>query len=513
MDACIASINQGTLNSRCVIFDRGGIPLALSKKEHRQIYLLPDRVEQRPLEIWKRVQEVIQGALSQPDLQRYKIAAVGVTNQRETTIIWDKRTGEPYYNAIVWQDMRTRDICNRLIEDGCQNYFRSHTGLPLATYFSGPKIKWILENIPGVRTDAQQGFALFGNVDTWLIWWLTGGPKGGAHVSDVTNASRTLLMDLSSLDWDDEILRILSIPRQMLPRIVPSSDSQPWGLTSKDGPFGQMIPVCGDLGDQQAALVGQACYQPGDAKTSYGTGSFTLLNTGTSKIWSKNGLLTTVAFKMGNAPVVYALEGSNAIAGALLEWLRDNLGIIHKTSEIEDLAKMVHDNGGVYFVPAFYGLLSPHWRSDARGIVVGLSRYVNKGHLARAALEAIAYQVREVLEAMQEDYAIEPGKLKVDGPLTNNNLLMSLQADVMGVPIICPKVTETTSAGAAFAAGLAVGFWGGFQDLQNTWQVGRSWSPHWDAETRNRMYSGWLQAVKGTLSMSTSQAWSNSDLA
>jgi glycerol kinase len=500
-DACIASINQGTLSSRCVIFNHSGIPIALSKKEHRQIYLLPDRVEQQPLEIWKRVQEVIRGALNQLHGTCGQVAAVGVTNQRETTIIWDKRTGEPYCNAIVWQDTRTDKICRRLIGDGCQEYFRIHTGLPVSTYFSGPKIKWILDNINGVRTAAQEGFALFGNVDTWLIWWLTGGPGGGAHVTDVTNASRTQLMDLSTLDWDDKILRMLAIPRQILPRIVPSSDPTPWGMTTKDGPFGRAIPVCGDLGDQQAALVGQACYYPGDVKTSYGTGSFILLNTGTSRMLSECGLLTTLAYKIGSNPAVYALEGSIAIAGALIQWLRDNLGIIHKASEIEDLAKTVRDNGGVYFVPAFSGLLAPHWRSDARGIIVGLSRYVNKGHLARAALESIAYQVREVLEAMKIDYAVEMDKVKVNGPLVNNDLLMSLQADILGVNILRPKLTEIASAGAAFMAGLAVGFWDSFQDLENTWQVGRSWAPQWDAETRSRMYSGWIKTVEGILAI------------
>jgi glycerol kinase len=502
MNACIASINQGTLSSRCVIFDHDGVPLAISRKEHRQIYLLPDRVEHQPLEIWKRIQEVIHGALGQAHLKNRKIAALGVTNQRETTVIWDRRTGEPFCNAIVWQDNRTQKICQQMIREGCQGYFRSRTGLPLSPYFSGPKIKWVLDNVPGVREAALQGFASFGNVDSWLIWWLTGGPKGGIHVTDVTNASRTLLMDLATLDWDDEILRMFAIPHQMLPRIVSSSDSTPWGETQRDGPFGQAIPVCGDLGDQQAALVGQACFEAGDVKTSYGTGSFMLLNTGPSRVLSGSGLLTTLAYRIGNDPAVYAVEGAIAIAGALVQWLRDNLGIIHKSSEIESLAETVHDNGGVFFVPAFTGLLAPYWRSDARGVIVGLSRYINKGHLARAALEAIAYQVREVMEAMRKDYAIELDQLKVDGPLVNNSLLMNIQADVLGVPIMRPKVTDTASAGAAYAAGLAVGFWDNPRDLQEAWQAGRTWLPHWDAGTRERMYSGWLKAVRGTLAAS-----------
>jgi glycerol kinase len=489
------------MNSRCVLFDHAGNQLALSRKEHRQIYLLPNHVEQNPLEIWQRVQEVIHGALSQIDRQSHQIVAIGVTNQRETTVVWDKRTGEPYYNAIVWQDTRTQEICRNLNQDGVEEYIRNHTGLTLSTYFSGPKIKWILDNIAGVREAAQDGIALFGNVDSWLIWWLTGGPNGGAHVTDVTNASRTMLMDLATLEWDEEILNQLSIPPQMLPRIVPSSDSTPWGLTVREGPFGKAIPICGDLGDQQAALVGQACYQPGDAKTSYGTGSFMLFNSGTSLLRSSSGLLTTVAYKFGSSPVVYALEGSNAIAGALLEWLRDNLGIIHKASEIEELAKTVHDNGGVYFVPAFYGLLAPYWLPAAKGIIVGLSRNVNKGHLARAALESIAYLVREIFEALKKDCSFTIDKLKVDGPLVTNNILMSLQADILGVPLMRPKVTETASAGAAYAAGLAVGFWDNLDEIKGIWREGHSWLPHLDEQARFNMYQGWLKAVEGILAM------------
>lgn len=501
MTKYIASIDQGTRDSRCVIFDHAGMPLASSRKEHTQIYLLPDRVEQKPLEIWRRVQEVIHNAIGQPGLQDKDLIAIGITNQRETSIVWDKRTGEPYYNAIVWQDTRTQETCRRLISDGCGDYFSANTGLPLSTYFSGPKIKWILDNVAGVRKAAEQGHAVFGNVDTWLIWWLTGGPSGGTHVTDVTNASRTQLLNLKTLGWDEEILKLLTIPRQMLPRIVPSSDPETWGITRKDGPFGQEIPVCGDLGDQQAALFGQACYNPGEAKTTYGTGTFMLLNTGTSLFLSKNGLLTTVGYQLGKEPAVYALEGSIASAGALVEWLRDNLGIIHKSSEIQDLAETVHDNGGVYFVPAFSGLLAPYWRSDARGVIVGLSQHVNKGHLARAALEAITYQVREVLGAIKKDYDVDLEKLKVDGPLVGNNLLMSIQADVLGVPVVRPKISETACVGAAYAAGLAVGFWDSLKDLQNNWQEGRSWLPHWSAETRGRMYAGWLKAVEGTLSI------------
>jgi glycerol kinase len=494
----IASIDQGTTSTRCMIFNHKGDSLAISKEEHRQIYLQPGWVEHRPLEIWKRTQEVIRSALEQANLKQGDLAAVGVTNQRETTIVWNKRTGEPYYNAIVWQDTRTKEICDRLITANCTDYIRLSTGLPIATYFSGPKIKWILDNVDGVRRAAEEGNAIFGNVDSWLIWWLTGGPDGGAHVTDVTNASRTMLMNLDSLDWDDGILNILGIPRKMLPRITPSSDPDTWGLTSKNGPFGDEIPVCGDLGDQQAALVGQACYRPGEAKNTYGTGCFMLLNTGTSKIASKSGLLTTVAYKIGDEPATYALEGSIAVTGALVQWLRDNLGIIRKSAEIEELARTVENNGGIYFVPAFSGLYAPYWRSDARGVIVGMTRYINKGHLARAVLEATAYQTREVLEAMEKDSDVTLKGLKVDGGMVYNDLLMSFQADILGVAVVRPKISETTALGAAYAAGLAVGFWGSLEELRENWQINKSWQPHMSAENRQRLYSDWLKAVERT---------------
>jgi glycerol kinase len=495
----VASIDQGTTSTRCMIFDHGGMPVALSQEEHRQIYLRPGWVEHRPLEIWERTQDVVRAALAKARLAPGDLAGVGVTNQRETTLVWDRRTGEPYCNALVWQDTRTKEICDCLTADGGSNRFRGKTGLPISTYFSGPKIKWILDNVDGARAAADHGDAIFGNVDTWLIWWLTGGPAAGAHVTDVTNASRTMLMNLSSLDWDEEMLRTLDIPRQMLPRIVPSSDPRLWGTTAKDGVFGAAIPVCGDLGDQQAALLGQACYGPGEAKNTYGTGCFMLLNTGTSPVQSRSGLITTLAYKIGEEPPVYALEGSIAITGALVQWMRDNLGLIRKSSEIENLALEVEDNGGIYFVPAFSGLFAPRWRSDARGVIVGLTRFVNKGHLARAVLEATAYQTREVLEAMKKDSGIALETLKADGGMVTNNLLMQFQADILGVPVVRPAVAETTSLGAAYAAGLAVGFWGGLGELRGNWRADRAWEPEMDVETRDRLYAGWLKAVDRSL--------------
>ncbi len=493
-----AAVDQGTTSTRCMIFDHSGQVVSISQKEHEQLYPQPGWVEHDPMEIWERTQEVVREAVAQAGAQPGDIAAVGVTNQRETTIVWNKNTGEPYYNAIVWQDTRTKDICDELAADGGQDRFRPKVGLPLATYFSGPKIKWILDNVDGVREAAERGEAIFGNIDTWEIWWLTGGPDGGAHVTDVSNASRTMLMNLETLDWDDEILGILGIPRQMLPRIVPSSDPSVWGTTPKDGPFGDAIPVCGDLGDQQAALVGQTCYSVGEAKNTYGTGCFMLLNTGTEIVPSKSGLLTTVAYQIGSEPCVYALEGSIAITGALIQWLRDNLGIISTSAEVEDLAKTVEDNGGIYFVPAFSGLFAPYWRSDARGVIVGMTRYINKGHIARAALEATAYQTREVLDAMKKDSGVELKALKVDGGMVYNELLMQFQADILGVPVVRPKVAETTSLGAAYAAGLAVGFWDNLEDLRQNWQVDKTWEPQMDEETRERLYKGWLKAVERT---------------
>ncbi len=493
-----AAIDQGTTSTRCMIFDHSGKVISLAQKEHRQIYPQPGWVEHDPLEIWERTREVCREAVDKAGAQPGEIAAVGITNQRETTLVWDRRTGKPFYNAIVWQDTRTKPICDALAAEGGQDRFRARAGLPLATYFSGPKLQWILDNVPGVRAAAERGDALFGNIDTWIIWWLTGGPEDGAHVTDVSNASRTLLMNLRTLDWDAEILSLLGIPRAMLPRIVPSSDPSTWGSTQRDGPFGEAIPVCGDLGDQQAALVGQTCYNAGEAKNTYGTGCFMLLNTGTEIVPSKSGLLTTLAYQFGSQPAVYALEGSIAITGALVQWLRDNLGLISQSAEIEDLARSVDDNGGIYFVPAFSGLFAPYWRSDARGAILGLTRFINKGHIARAALEATAYQTREVLDAMQKDSGVTLTALKVDGGMVYNELLMQFQADILGVPVVRPRVSETTALGAAYAAGLAVGFWGNLDDLRTNWQVAKTWQPAMPTRQRNQLYRNWKKAVKRT---------------
>jgi len=419
----IAAIDQGTTSTRCMIFTHQGKIAGVAQKEHKQLFPQPGWVEHDPLEIWDNTQAVVRQAIGNQGISADQILAIGITNQRETALIWDKNTGEPFGNAIVWQDTRTKELCDRLAQDGGSNRFRDQTGLPLATYFSGPKIKWILENVKGARIAAEQGNALFGNIDTWLIWLLTGGPDGGSHVTDVTNASRTQLMNLETLDWDQEILEIMNIPLQVLPRIVPSSDPKTWGITTPTGPFKSSIPVSGDLGDQQAALVGQACFSPGEAKNTYGTGCFMLLNTGAEPVPSKSGLLTTVAYQFGEDRANYALEGSVAITGALVQWLRDNLGLIKESSEIEALANSVEDNGGVYFVPAFSGLFAPHWRSDARGVIAGLTGYANKGHIARAALEATAYQTKEVLEAMQVDSGVDLSQLKVDGGMVVNEML------------------------------------------------------------------------------------------
>jgi glycerol kinase len=499
MTTCIASIDQGTTSTRCMFFNRLGGVIAVAQKEHKQIFPQPGWVEHDPLEIWERTQEVIQSTLKQGAVTAEEIAAVGITNQRETTLVWNRGTGKPYGNAIVWQDTRTRDIVNELAREDGIDRFREVTGLPLATYFSGPKLRWMLENMDGVRQAAQSGEALFGNIDTWLIWWLTGGPEGGVHVTDVTNASRTLLMDLEQLAWDENILELLGIPTQMLPRIVPSSDPQPWGYTLPEGPFGGRVPVCGDLGDQQAALVGQACISPGDAKNTYGTGCFMLLNTGEERVPSASGLITTVGYRFGETPPIYALEGSIAITGALVQWLRDNLGLIESAPQVEALARSVEDNGGVYFVPAFSGLFAPHWRSDARGVIVGLTRFIHKGHLARAVLEATAYQTYEVLQAMVKDSGVELSTLKVDGGMVRNELLMQFQADMLQVPVVLPTIAETTSLGAAYAAGLAVGFWSDLEDLGKQWQMKKSWEPEMSIAERDTLVAGWLKAVDRTL--------------
>ncbi len=449
-----AAIDQGTTSTRFMIFDHGGKVVEVDQREHEQIYPKPGWVEHNPMEIWQRTEEVIAEALSKSKVNPSDIAAVGVTNQRETTVVWEKATGKPVYNAIVWQDTRTDTICNDLAKSGGQDRFRPKVGLPLATYFSGPKIKWILDNVPGIRAKAEKGEVLFGNIDTWVIWNVTGGPNGGVHVTDVSNASRTMLMNLETLDWDPDILKLMGIPRAMLPAVRPSSEVYGKATGALAG-----IPVSGDLGDQQAALFGQTCFSPGEAKNTYGTGCFMLLNTGTKPVPSTSGLLTTLGYKIGNQPAIYCLEGSIAITGALVQWLRDNLGLIQKSADIETLAGTVEDNGGIYFVPAFSGLFAPYWRNDARGAIVGMTRYVNKGHIARAALEATAFQTREVLDAMNKDSGVNLTALKVDGGMVYNELLMQFQADVLGVPVIRPTVAETTALGVAYAAGLAVGFW------------------------------------------------------
>ncbi|MEI8166566.1 MAG: glycerol kinase GlpK, partial [Chloroflexales bacterium] len=435
MATYVAAIDQGTTSTRCMIFDHAGSVICFDQREHEQIYPKPGWVEHNPDEIWERTQGVIRGALQKGHIDVKEIAAVGITNQRETAVVWNRKTGRPVYNAIVWQDTRTDQICNALAADGGQDRFRAKVGLPLATYFSGPKIRWILDNVAGAQAAAEAGELAFGNIDTFVTWWLTGGPDGGVHVTDVTNASRTMLMNLETLSWDDEILGLMGIPRQMLPTIVASS--QVYG-TAKGDLAG--IPVSGILGDQQAAMVGQTCYSPGEAKNTYGTGSFMLLNTGTKIVPSKSGLLTTLCYKFGDQPAVYALEGSIAITGALVQWLRDNLGMITSSAEVEALANLVEDNGGIYFVPAFSGLFAPYWRSDARGAIVGLTRYVTKGHIARAVLEATAYQTREVLDAMEQDSGVRLTALKVDGGMVYNNTLMQFQSDLLGVPVVRPQV-------------------------------------------------------------------------
>jgi glycerol kinase len=488
-----AALDQGTTSTRFMVFDHGGQVVEIDQREHEQIYPKPGWVEHDPMEIWQRSEEVIKEGLQKGGISPGDIAAVGVTNQRETTVVWEKNSGKPVYNAIVWQDTRTDKICNELSQDGGQDRFRPKTGLPIATYFSGPKIKWILDNVNGVRERAENGEVLFGNIDTWCIWNLTGGPDGGAHVTDVTNASRTMLMDLETQDWDDEILGILGIPRAMLPEVRPSSDVYGEAKGDLTG-----IPVAGDLGDQQAALFGQTCFSVGEAKNTYGTGCFLLLNTGTEAVPSKSGLITGVGYKIGDQPTVFMLEGSIAITGALVQWLRDNIGLISKSPEIEDLAKTVEDNGGVYFVPAFSGLFAPYWRNDARGVVAGLTRYVNKGHIARAALEATAWQSKEIVDAMNADSGVELTSLKVDGGMVYNELLMQFQSDVLGVPVIRPTVAETTSLGAAYAAGLAVGFWKEVEDLRQNWGKDKEWTPGMDSAEVDKEYGFWKKAVTRT---------------
>ncbi len=493
----VGAVDQGTTSTRFMIFDHDGNEVAKHQLEHDQILPRAGWVEHNPVEIWDRSRSVIQSALNAANLEPTDLAAMGITNQRETTVIWNRRTGRPYYNAIVWQDTRTDRIASALERDGHGDTIRRKAGLPPATYFSGGKIKWIFENVDGVREAAENGDAIFGNTDSWLLWNLTGGPDGGVHVTDVTNASRTMLMNLETLDWDDELLEIFGIPRRMLPEIKPSSYAEGYGRTAIAAFRG--IPLTADLGDQQAAMFGQVCFAPGEAKNTYGTGNFLLLNTGTELVRSDNGLLTTVCYQVGDADPVYALEGSIAVTGSAVQWLRDQLGIISGASEIESLARRVDDNGGVYFVPAFSGLFAPYWRSDARGAVVGLSRFNTNAHLARATLEAICYQSRAVAEAMTADSGVELDVLKVDGGVTANDLCMQLQADILGVPVSRPVVAETTALGAAYAAGLAVGFWNDTDELRANWNESTRWDPQWTDEQRGEGYAGWQKAVERTL--------------
>ncbi len=494
----VAAVDQGTTSTRFMIFDHGGNEVGKHQLEHKQILPQAGWVEHNPLEIWERTAAVVQTALNGAGLTAADLAAIGVTNQRETAVVWNPKTGRPYYNAIVWQDTRTDRIASALDRDERGGIIRRKAGLPPATYFSGGKVQWILENVDGVREAAERGEAVFGNTDTWVIWNLTGGVNGGVHVTDPTNASRTMLMNLETLDWDDELLSFFGIPRQMLPRIMPSSAPGGYGeVTGLAAVRG--VPLTGDLGDQQAATVGQVCFTPGEAKNTYGTGNFMLLNTGEEIVRSKNGLLTTVCYQFGGQKPIYALEGSIAVTGSAVQWLRDQLGIISGAAEVEALARQVDDNGGVYFVPAFSGLFAPYWRSDARGAIVGLSRFNTNAHLARATIEAICYQTRDVSEAMEQDSGVHLEVLKVDGGVTANDLAMQLQADILGVPVSRPVVAETTALGAAYAAGLATKFWSTTEELRANWNESKRWQPTWTEEQRESGYRGWKKAVDRTL--------------
>jgi glycerol kinase len=494
----VAAVDQGTTSTRFMIFDHAGAEVGRQQLEHRQLLPRAGWVEHDPLEIWGRTKSVIDAALNSCQLAPSDLAAMGITNQRETTVVWNQTTGRPYCNAIVWQDARTADIVGELEQDGRGAVIRHKAGLPPATYFSAGKIQWILRNVDGVRADAERGEALFGTVDSWLIWNLTGGPNGGVHVTDVTNASRTMLMNLQTLEWDDELLGFFDIPPSMLPEIRPSAEPETFGPLGYPASVAG-VPLTGILGDQQAAVVGQACFAPGEAKNTYGTGNFLLLNTGEHLVRSKHGLLTTVAYQLGSAAPVYALEGSIAVTGSAVQWLRDQLQLISDTAEIEALAREVDDNGGVYFVPAFSGLFAPYWRSNARGVIVGLSRFNTRAHLARATLEAICYQTRDVADAMVADAGLRLDVLRVDGGVTANELCMQLQADILGVPVSRPVVAETTALGAAYAAGLAAGFWSDTDELRANWREARRWTPRWDESTRARGYAAWQKAVQRTL--------------
>jgi glycerol kinase len=490
----IASLDQGTTSTRCILFDKNGNPISSSQKEHKQIFPQPGWVEHDPVEIWENSLDVIQSAVAKVNLVVSDLAGLGITNQRETTVAWSKSTGKALCNAIVWQDTRTDHICKKLAGNKGQDRFRDRVGLPLSTYFSGPKMVWILNEIPSARMMAEQGELLFGTIDSWIIWNLTGGIEGGIHITDVTNASRTMLMDLKTLDWDRDILADFEIPLSSLPKICSSSEIYGSATGDLEG-----LPIAGILGDQQAALFGQTCYNPGDAKNTYGTGCFLLMNSGEKPTSSQHGLLTTLAYKLGDEKAIYALEGSVAITGALVQWLRDNLGIINNSSDIEALALEVEDNGGIYFVPAFSGLFAPYWQSDARGVIAGLTRFITKGHLARAVLEATAYQTREILEAMEKDNGYTLNSLKVDGGMVQNQLLMAFQADILNVPVIRPTITETTALGAAYAAGLAVGVWKDLEELKNYWKEDQRWKPSMAEEVRESYFKDWKKAVERSM--------------
>ncbi|MDP4025066.1 glycerol kinase GlpK [Methylobacterium sp. NEAU 140] len=498
MTRYVGAIDQGTTSTRFMVFDREGRVIAQAQEEHRQIYPAPGHVEHDATEIWTKTQGVMRAALERGGLQPGDLAAIGITNQRETTLIWDKATGEPLHNALVWQDTRNDRLVAEFARDGGRDRFRDLTGLPLASYFSGLKLRWLLDAVPGARERAEAGDVLFGNIDTWLVWNLTGGPDGGLHVTDVTNASRTQLMSLKALDWDEGMLATFGIPRAMLPEIV--SSSAVYGEIR--APF-TGVPIAGILGDQQAALFGQTCFAPGEAKNTYGTGCFALMNTGTEAVPSKAGLVTTVGYRLDGQPPVYALEGSIAITGALVQWLRDNLHMIKDSAEVETLATTVEDNGGVYFVPAFSGLYAPHWNEGARGLIIGLTRYADRGHIARSVLEATAFQTREVLAAMEADSGIPVKELRADGGMVANGTLMQFQADILDVPVVRPTVSETTALGAAYAAGLAVGYWKGLDDLKGNWGVDRRWEPAMEAADRDRIAACWSRAVQRALDWKT----------
>jgi len=496
----VVAIDQGTTSTRCMVFDAKGLPVCSQQMEHAQIYPKPGWVEHDALEIWSRTQDVIRGALEKGRIAPDEIASIGITNQRETTVVWEKATGKPIYNAIVWQCMRTQDFCGEWQRTpgwqqtaSGEGKVKDHTGLLISPYFSGTKIKWILDNVPGARERAAKGEILFGNIDTWVIWNLTGGPNGGVHVTDVSNASRTLLMNIKTLQWDQEMMKFLDVPAAMLPAIKPSSFV--YGHTKADGPFGAAIPVAGDLGDQQAALFGQACFGKGDAKNTYGTGSFLLLNIGEDPVLSKNGLLTTAGYSLQEGKCTYALEGSIAITGAAVQWLRDNLRLFDEAPDSEYFARKVEDSGGIYFVPAFSGLYAPYWDMEARGAIVGLTRYIRKEHLIRATLESICYQTRDVVEAMNKDSGVPLAELKVDGGAVKNDLLMQMQADILGTKVVRPEVNETTALGAAYAAGLATGFWKSTDELTDHWAEDRRFDPLLAADKRAEHYKGWQKAV------------------